>query len=171
MALVIETGSGVEGANSYGVTDAAATLTAARAYAADRGVTLSNDAAVVTTYLIKATDYLESFKYRGVPTSAEQPLSFPRKQLYAIDGSEFPSDKLPDSLLRALYQLCIEQSNGVVLQRTTDPKGKGFLVREKIDVIEKQYSEQVSTSLNMPAVNALLAGLILNFGGIRVERG
>jgi hypothetical protein len=174
MALKIEDGSGVADANSYGVTDGTATFAAARSYAVDRGIVLCNaDDAKLTAYLILATDYLESKKYKGSQVDSTQPLSFPRQGLYYSDGTVFPEDELPDCLLKALYQLCIEQQSGVKLLPTVDRQSSGgFIKREKIDVFETEYSEQIGTTLApiMPAVDALLAGIIQATPSLRAVR-
>src|SRR3954470_21028454 len=107
MGLIIETGAGVALANSYGVagvaptTDATATLAAARAYALDRGVALSADNAVLTAQMILGTEYIESFarQFVGSVVSTTQGLSWPRKCVYQVDGSLFPTNDLPQPLL------------------------------------------------------------------------
>ena len=54
MAFIIENGTGVLGANSYG------SFTGYVAYFADRGVTITDTQAVVQGLLVKATDYIDT---------------------------------------------------------------------------------------------------------------
>jgi hypothetical protein len=170
MPLIIEDGSGVANATCYGVDDAATTLDAARRFASDRGVVLSDDDAAITAYLLKAMDYIESREdeFVGERTDVDQSLSWPRKCVIKRDGSAFPDDEIPQSLLNALYQLCIEQFNGVALMPTTDNAGNGgFVIKEKVDVLETTYSEKIGTTRDpiMPAVEAWLKSIVSNASG------
>jgi hypothetical protein len=174
MPAVIETGAGVTGANCYGVTDIAATMAAARAYATLRGVVLSADDPTLTAQLVKATDYIESLQaqFVGLPALTTQGLSWPRKNVVNSDGSSFPSNALPTALLNALYQLCIEQFNGVILMPTTDPSTSGgFVISEKIDVIETHYSERVGVTRApiMPQVDGWIAKISTNQGAMSLR--
>jgi hypothetical protein len=163
VALVVEDGTGVEGANSYSELDAL------RAYAADRGVVLSADDAVLTPMAIKATDYIESFsdQFVGSLTDVDQALSWPRKNVTKEDGSAFPSDEIPVGIMAAQAQLCIEQFNGVVLLPTANASSVGRVItKRKVDSLETDYSDKygfVSAPL-MPAVEALLNKFFSNGG-------
>lgn len=158
MALTVEDGSGVPNANSYG------TIAGARAYAVDRGIALSATDSVVSSQLIIGTDFLESFadRYVGRPTSFTQSLSWPRKCVNFDPDNLFPSNQIPVSLVQALYQAVIEQSNGIDLQPTVDHTQGGFIIQEKVDVLETRYSERIGTTSDplLPKVMALLSGLL-----------
>ena len=75
MAIVVENGSVVSGANSY------ISLADFKLYAAARGITLPADA-TVEAYLVKSTDYLESNRNRfvGTLTDRDQALSWPDRK-------------------------------------------------------------------------------------------
>lgn len=165
MALVVEDGSGVAGANSY------ATLAQAHAYAADRGVTLGDDAAI-TAQLINATDYLESFDYIGSPVSFTQSLSWPRINVIFDPDNPFPSNEIPPQLVAANCQLVIEQANGIVIQPSVDHASGGFITQEKVDVLEVRYSERIGTTSQplMPKVATLLRTLIVTQLALRTVR-
>ena|SRR3569833_2155694 len=174
--LVIEDGSGVSNANSYGVTGNAETLAAARQYAENRGVTLPSDNDALSVMLINGTDYIETFSqfFVGRQYSITQALSWPRSYVRNSDNSYFPYNQLPDALLQALYQLCIEQQNGIDLLASYDPETSGgFVVMEKVDVIETRYSEKIATvrEPSMPKVDALLAKISsIGYGVLNVIR-
>ncbi len=157
MPLIIEDGSGVPNANSYG------DLAGARAYALARGIALSITDSVVESQMILAMDYLESFDYRGAPISFTQPLSWPRKELQFDSDDPVPLNYIPPSLVEAQYQLVIEQFNGINLQPTfnNNSGGAGAVVEEKTDVLSTRYSERIGTTSQpvMPKVDALLRGL------------
>lgn len=161
MALIIEDGSGVTGANSY--IDAAG----ARAYATARGVTLDPSDAVVEAQLINAMDYLEGLNYKGSPVSVTQALEWPRKNtVYAFDPTTpFPSNQIPVSLVDAQCQLVIEQANGIDIEPTVAGNGgvAGAIIEDKVDVLTTRYSDKIGTTSEpiMPKVNALLRGLVV----------
>lgn len=166
MALIVEDGTGIPNANSYG------TIVGARAYATDRGVTLLADD-VVTAQLINATDFLESFDYVGKPVVYSQSLSWPRVQVFIDPDTPFPSNQLPVDLVRACYQCVIEQFNGVELQPTTDISGGGgFVTEEKVDVLTTKFSEKIFTTTAplVPKVMSLLRGLLVVQQTLRTVR-
>lgn len=178
--LILEDGSGVEDANSY--VDAAT----ARTYAANRGVTLlaapETGTDQVEVWLVLAAQWLDAQAYLGVLASPSQGLQWPRvfscplldypyipglcvPWAWPIDPSYY---SLPQKVKNAQCQLVIEQSNGVVLQPTTKGGADGqFVLREKVDVIETQYSEKIGT-LSTPTlriVDSLLRDFLIAGGG------
>jgi hypothetical protein len=161
MALTIEAGSGIANANSYGEVDATTTRANAIAFAADRGFTI--DPAIIDRYLIKGTDYIETFRDRfvGQVVDVLQSLSWPRKNVFYPDQSDFPENELPKALIDALYQCCIEQKNGIDLAPSYEGS-QGFVIEEKVDVIETRYSPKIQpTGLpSLPLVDAYLKSLL-----------
>lgn len=137
MALVIEDGSGVAGANSY------IGVTAARAYASARGLSLPAADADVEVLLVKAMDYIEAFRteFQGLKTDATQALQWPRTGA-TLDGYEVASDTIPTVLASAQAQLAADAN----LQELM-PTGTGReVVMEKVDVISVQYAESGDTN-------------------------
>ncbi len=154
--LIIEDGSGIENANSY--TD----LVYARIYALNRGILLSSNDDELSSFSIKATDYLETLecRFQGNRSFLTQNLSFPRTGVY-LNGSEdpLPINVIPKSLINAQIQLIIEQTNGFDLMPTVSPQD--YVKKTKVGPIETEYSDPLSIGI-MPvftAVNALLAPL------------
>lgn len=132
MALVIEDGSGVAGANTYIDADAA------RAFAAARGLSLPAADADVEVLLIKAMDFIEAFRadFQGIKTSPDQPLQWPRTGA-TLDGYPLAEDAIPATLASAQAQLAADAN----LQELM-PTGSGReVVMEKVDVISVQYAE------------------------------
>lgn len=132
MALIIEDGSGVVGANSY--VDAAY----ASSYASSRGENLPTDPAEVEKLLIQAMDYIEAFRnqFQGSKTDPTQELQWPRINV-VIDDQDFPSDAIPKELRLAQSQLAIDSYAIGGLTPTTDSYA---IAKEKIDVIEVEYA-------------------------------
>jgi hypothetical protein len=165
MALNVEDGTIVANANSY------ATLVFIKSYAADRGVVISDDdPAVTTSFAIKATDYIETFarQFVGTQKTVGQSLSWPRSNVTYSDGTPFPDNVIPITLQQAEAQLVIEQMQGIDLMPSVNTP---MVIREKIDVLETQYSEKIGVSLQpwMPRVEALLSKLFYNSSGLAMR--
>lgn len=132
MPLTIETGAGIVGANSY------ATVEEARAYATARGLTLPATDGPVEAALVLACDKLETYRYRGAKTAADQALMWPRAEAY-LDGAydAVATDYIPAQLKFAQCQFAVESANGADLQ----PTGSGREVIEKtVDVLTTKYA-------------------------------
>lgn len=153
MALIIEDGSIVAGANSY------VSLAEARAYATARNKPLPTDDTALEALLISAMDYLEAqrARFEGSKVSAEQELQYPREGVI-IDGIELASNVIPSILKQAQIRLAMEANAGVDLMPT---RTGGFVKKEVVGPIETEYSEKVGVSVEpeMSAVEALLAPL------------
>src|SRR5574340_177867 len=158
MALVIETGSGISGANSY------VTLIEARTYHQDRGTVLFADDIVLSGLLVRATDYIESLRdrFKGTKVFPDPSyLQWPRYSVY-IDDNEDPLSELivPILIKNAQCQLAFELQTVDPL-RTSD---QAYPVkREKVDVIETEYAVVNNSGPALPSipkVDALLAPLL-----------
>lgn len=174
MALVIEDGTVVAGANSY------IDVPAAKAYAEARGVDLGADDALIEQRLLGAMDYLESLSYKGTRTDPdEQSLAWPRTGV-TFDGRTFGDNVIPTQLKSAQGQLAIELTNGVIIFSSTGASSgsaEKFVKREKVDVLETEYAtpkevgEELLAVASMPAVQALLRGLLKGLGPLYAYRG
>src|SRR6187402_1351463 len=94
MALIIEDGTGVPGANSY------VTVLEFQDWLTARGIALTGDP---EQQLIKAMDYLESLSFVGEPVQCDQSLQWPRYCVW-IDNCYFPSNQIPSQLKTAQMQ-------------------------------------------------------------------
>lgn len=173
MALVIEDGTVVAGANTY------VDVETAKEYAAARGVDLGTDDVVTEQRLLGAMDYLESLRYRGRRTEPdEQLLAWPRSGV-CYDGVAIGSNIIPARLKAAQSQLVIELFNGVVIFSSSGASSTGgeFIKKEKVDVLETEYATPKETGevllsvASMPAVDALLRGLLATVGPLFAYRG
>jgi hypothetical protein len=166
MALTIEDGSGVAGANSY------ATVAEARAYALARGLSLPAGDSDVEKALVLACDKIETYKFKGRKTDEANALEWPRAGVYVGSSEiEFANDEIPDRLKSAQCQFAAESAAGTNLQ----PTGTGReVIRTKVDVLETEYAPRGSGSVT-PQFNkaeALLAALLASGGafGLTVTR-
>lgn len=134
MALIVEDGSIVSGANSY------ASVSDIEAYATVRGITYV-DSTQVELFAIQSMDYLETLEYKGERVDPDmQELQWPRKNAI-VNGVTLPDDKIPKGIKNAQMQLCIYRAQGIELFETGT--GGQFVTREKIGPIETEYSEAV----------------------------
>ena len=113
------------------------------AYAAARNVTLNETEAVLLT---KALDYIELQRYSGTKTDPEQELQFPRN-----GETDIPEQIKKAQLVCAMIYNDGENPLGSVGQR---------VLREKVDVVEIQYSDKGNQSTFYPFLNALLADFL-----------
>lgn len=103
MAIIVETGAIVTGANSY------VSLADASAYISARGLTMS----VVDATIIKAMDFIEShaMQFRGERVQRDQPLSWPRTGV-VIDNWLWSSTEIPRQLINATLATVVEVAAG-----------------------------------------------------------
>lgn len=150
MAIIVEDGSIVTGANSY------VSTTDFTAFATARGVTLVEDEEIL---LIKAMDYIEQLNYKGVKRTRDQALQWPRVDVY-IDGYYFDSDDIPQQLIDGLCQTAIAIDEG------NDPLADQVrkTIREKVGDLEVEYAQSsVSAVANKKILNML--NKLLDGGG------
>jgi hypothetical protein len=125
------------------------------AYATARGITISGNKAVL---LQKALDWLELQPFSGVKYDEDQELEFPRDD----------DDEVPDKIKTA-QMVCalIYDGGGDPLQAISKK-----VIREKVDVLEVQYSEGSSGNDLYPHLSLLLAPYLTGGGsGFNVVRG
>ncbi len=130
MALIIEDGSEVLGANSY-VTDAEYV-----AYAALQGLTIGVDAPAREIELLKGVNFIESHRdqFKGLKNNKEQPLQYPRNGVW-IDSFSVDSDEIPKELKNAQFEAAIAE-NQLSLLKTED---KSNVASVSVDVISQSF--------------------------------
>lgn len=126
MALVVETGAGVAGANSY------TSLADAQAFIDARGFTVT----LTEGSLLRAMDELQAADLSGVKADQSNPLPCPRVGMTDCDGYEIASDTIPAGVIAAQIWLAfyIEQGNDPSAIATPAIKS------ETVDVIEVEYA-------------------------------
>ena len=153
MALVVEDGSIVAGANSY------VTAAELNAYVAARGAFLSGDNGSAEQVLLQAMDYVESLTFIGFKKTEGQALQWPRTGV-VIDGYAFPDSAIPKELKAGQIQVAISIDAGVNPLSTLGRETK----REKVDVIEVEYSDSASETETLRAVNAAFDKIVVGGG-------
>lgn len=165
MALIVETGSGVENAVSY------IQASAVSAFASARGVSLTLDDPTIEKNIITAMDFFEAYhaEFKGVKAQVVNYLQFPRAGLY-LDGYEQPATTIPKIVTDCLCSLTLDAIDGVLYQ----PRENGRVVKKfKLEgVMEKEYGDTSSPESRMPRSMALLNRLLDggSFGQFEVGR-
>lgn len=152
MAIIVEDGTIVAGANSY-VSEADLT-----AYSTARGITLTG---ATETLLIQSMDYIESQNYLGVKLTQDQSLQWPRSGVY-IDGYYNPNDNIPTELKDA------EMAAAVAIDQGNSPQAviERGVKKEKVDVIETEYMDNAVSNPIDPKITAMLKKLLAGGGSI-----
>lgn len=162
MALTVEDGSIVSGANSY-ISEAEYQSWADARFAADRSTAPANDTEA-ERLILRAMDYFETLSFIGLKSDENQPLQWPR-DFAAIDGYSVESNEIPSEVKNSLYELSYaeEQSEGMSsnIERTT--------TSESIGPISVSYSSSSSRSVLVQA-SASLRKILKMGGGLSVRR-
>ncbi len=160
-SVTVETGAIVEGANSYVSEMELGT------FAAARGITLTGDSAELLT---KAMDYIESLLFKGVKRTRNQPLQWPRVDVY-IDGYYVDSDTIPTNLKNGQMQVALSIDAGMSPQQTIGRK----TIKEKVGDLEIDYASSSSVNTLDIKINGflwkLLAGCGYGSNTINVSKG
>jgi hypothetical protein len=156
MALIVEDGSIVAGANSYAALAGANAYHTARANAAWTGTDAAKEAA-----LIRATEFLDaSYWWRGQIASEDQALRWPRSGVIDRDGREIAADDLPTQIQRATFELALIALSGALIggdAGSTSTAG-GAIKRVKAGSVEVEYQAGQVSQSPAAASNALPDG-------------
>ena len=165
MALIVETGAIIAGAESY-VSAADATT-----YHSNRGNTAwTGTDAVKEAALIRAAAHLDGYycnRFKGLKVNPKsQPMQWPRNYVL-IDGQAIDSDVIPQRIKDAQCELAL-----IALSADLAPAVSAGIKREKVDVLETEYfaGAPVGTTV-YTAVNNLLSDLLKPINSSDLVRG
>ena len=144
-----ETGTGSSSSTSY------ADVADLTAYTGERNVTLGATNGDASEVLILAMDYLESKNFIGDKGTKEQALQWPRTGAQ-IDGYYIDPDEMPIVLLEAQMEVAIAIDGGVNPLANVPRETK----REKVDVIEVEYSVAAHAQTYLKAAETKLERLV-----------
>lgn len=163
MALIVEDGSIVAGAESY------ISVTDADTYHSNRGN--ATWTALTTTVkeqlLRKSTDYMVAryrTQWRGYRKTATQALDFPRSFCYlepfvygAVGAYPYllADNVVPNEVKNACAELALKANDGALMTDVGQT-----VIREKVDVIEVEYSEFSPAQTRYSQIDAMLATLL-----------
>lgn len=150
MALVVENGSVVAGANSY------VTLAEYRAWANARGITSSDSDTILERQVLRAMDYFEQLLFIGNKANENQPLQWPRTEAL-IDGYYADATEIPVQVKRALYEAIKVEADGYSQWNNQERR----TIREKVGDIEVQYADNSENRTITPALTSALSKLVV----------
>ena len=153
MALTIEDGTIVTGADSY-ITETEYQTWADARFGASRSTAPANDAAA-EVLILRAMDYFEKLNFIGHKGTEAQELQWPRIDVF-IDKFPIDSNEIPNQVKRALYELTYVEEIGDGELNQVDRK----TIKEKVDVIEVEYANNSSSKKFSPAVTRALRKLV-----------
>lgn len=165
MAFTVETGSIVAGANSY------VDVSFADTYFSDRGNTewAAFATAKKQNLLVKGTDYVDrNYRFLGQIIEDDQPLLFPREDIYGrISGRNYIGT-IPLCLKQAVCELAIRASSQELNPDVTE--APVVSISEKVAVVEEKTS-YMSTFFapSFPQADTLM--LDITCSGRMAERG
>lgn len=160
MALVVETGAGVAGANTY------VDITYLDAYHLSMGNSAWGTATEAnrTAAALRAMAYIETFRFKGQRVAVEQACNFPRTGIITRDGLEWPSTSVPAAVKQAQAEGALRElvSPGTLLPDWTPGKGPKRL--EKLGDMEDEWFKQDPNEGKYPfqIILRLLADFIMD---------
>jgi hypothetical protein len=147
MAIVVEDGTGVAGANSY-VTEAEYV-----AWLGERG--LNDNVHTISEHIYKAMDYLEAQNFIGVKANKNQALQWPRHSVW-VDNYPVDATEIPKQLKLAQFELMLAEHNGDSLLSPVERQ----TVQETVGAISVTYASNQPNRRTLPAVTLALKKLI-----------
>jgi len=163
MTLVIEDGSIVPGANSY-ITVAEYSAWADARFGVSRSTASSCDEDA-ERLILRAMDYFEAQEFIGYKKQSDQPLQWPRNDVY-IDSYYVSNSTIPNEVKISIYELAYAEEQGNGELTAVDRKVK----REKVASIEVEYADGSSSTVTNRAVPNAMKKLLEAGGGMRVVR-
>ena len=135
MALVIETGAGIANADCY------ADVTACSAYAvAYYGASLAGSPADKEAAIRRAAAYMNGLAWKGTRTHGRaQGLAWPRSGVTDCEGLAIGSGEIPTDVINAQHELARAEFSAPGVLSPSMARSKATVVREKVDVLEREY--------------------------------
>ena len=148
MALIVENGTRVPGANSY------VSLAEFKAWADARSITYGADA-TVEGQILRAMDYIESLAFVGFKETQDQALQWPRVNV-VIDGFGLAASTIPTELKSAVYEATKLEIDGDSKIAPVDRQ----VTSETVDAISITYKDNAPMQRSTPALTSALRKLV-----------
>jgi hypothetical protein len=165
MALIIEDGSIVAGANTY------VSRADYIAFAASVGVAIPDDEAA-DVELVKAAQFINSKEGRlkGSRVSRDQPLAYPRKDL-ELEGWSWSSSEIPRQVLSCQLNLALDVHAGVDLFNPA-PATTSAVKRKRVEgVVEIEYAtSDAPAKMARDSSGLALLNLLMKRSGLQLVR-
>lgn len=159
--MTAETGTGIEGADSF------ATVAEADAYHLAHGNTawVAALTAAKESALVRGSAYVDgAFSWPGLRSSSTQGLSWPRDDAFDADGLELSG--VPARVKNAACEAALVE----LTPGTLSDSREGAITREKVGEVEVEYSQTQPARESWPAIRRCLRGVIGGSGAVRMSR-
>lgn len=167
MALTVETGAIIQGADSY------VSLADARVMAAALGLTLPVADADAEVALRNGRLYVDGYEpqFSGQRVSQTQPLAWPR-QFAALYGYYWPNNTIPPAVIDAQVMAASAIAGGANPWAVDDGKAVASEAVEGAVSISYHYNGKTGSSVRLPQADQALQPLLATgMGGFSVGRG
>ena len=135
MALIVENGTGVAGADAY--SDVAACSAYASAY---YGSALNGSPADKEAAIRRATAYLNGLAWKGTRTHGRaQSLAWPRTGVTDCEGLAIGDHEIPADLIKAQHEFARAEFQSAGVLTPSLSKATATVASEKVDVIQITY--------------------------------
>jgi len=136
MAIIVEDGTVVAGANSY------VDIPYVDVYTNDLGLSWTGSATDKERAIKRGMRYLEGLVWEGTKTNRDNPLEWPRYDVTDKNGYCIDSDVVPEVVKKALCEASVlELATPGILQPNMGSADGKEIKREKVDVLETEYFE------------------------------
>lgn len=165
MALTVETGAIVPGADSY------VDVAYVRDFLSSRGYDLSEDDATIEGHIRIMTDFIDEEDFKGHRIETDQPLAWPRGAVYLRDDRVLDDDKIPEKLKQAVAWGLLYRTQGNLFEES----GTDNISEAQVSVIKVKFTnrtqgyEDKTTLSDMVMVYRALSDLLVG-GGIDNRR-
>jgi hypothetical protein len=153
MTLIVESGEGIPGANTYIDADYVDGYLTGDTLALWEGL----DDSAKTAAIINASRYIDvTFNWKGKRKSLAQGLNFPR---VGVTLDDFPVEGVPDPVKRAVAEAAALLIQGEELFQSGDERA---VTSERVDVIQVTYRDRAldpASPARFDALNLIVRGL------------
>lgn len=158
MALVVEDGSGIDGANSY------VSVSDASSYAVARGLTFpTSPASTAEAALIRATAAIDATYRSRFPgqrvSGRDQALEWPRKYAGDAEGNPIAEDEIPQEIINATIEAAVRElaePNSMM----PDLERGGQVKSIKAGSVAIEYGGNATARTAFTLIDGILAGLL-----------
>lgn len=163
MTIVVEDGSEVAGANSYG------TRAGFIAWALQRGYTIADDV-TADSYLVKSFDFIRGLEHclLGHLMTKTQTGAYPRYGLY-INGFVYANDEIPQVVKDWQFSLALDINNGIDIH---NPKPSASVAVKRVRVegaVEKEFAVSDQSNTVYQSLSQTLQAQLCRSSGLGVS--
>jgi hypothetical protein len=164
MALTVEDGSGITGANTY------VSLVDCGTYHTNLGnTTWTGSDAAKTSAIYRAMAWMENQAFKGYPVVYEQDLEWPRYGVTDRNGYAVESDDIPPQIIKALCEAALIELVSAGALRPALKRGGQVTEQTISGAVSVKYASGAPTTTDYTVISGLLSGLTKSKNIITVE--